>query len=464
MRGNSWLGWLGGVGVLMGSVFLVTFLNNFITQQPKAPTTLTGPAVVPLASVVEIGFVTRNLPADPSIPALIQEINVPGFLDFWFTNDNTQTATFGLERKNCTCSSVEVFLIPDAWLKTPEALAIGKGKSPTAAQLAEAGEGKNPALAALLASLTPKALENQDRISNEVPPGGIGVVRLRFKNDKAGPITLSAKLWYGKHDSAITTQLEIRNEVLPIMRADTNEVRLGLISNGRSSGTGEVIAYSSTRTQFDVAMEPKVQSTKDDIITIKGPTPLDAKELAEFAKRMGGPVKSAYRFIARVQLPKGGLDNAQTEFGPFIRPFRLVCRELEVNDIYRNYPVNITGSIESEIRVFGANNEGLIEFRNFPSELGKKVPVRLETSKPDIKLEIDAARTSPFIKVVPVGKPEPTKYGMGYDFEIVIPPNKVNGAFPRSDDPQLSDSAFYFRTVGKTPRLIRVPVTGRADG
>lgn len=464
MRGNSWLGWLGGVGVLMGSVFLVTFLNNFITQQPKVPAVLTGPKETPLASTVEIGFVTRNFPADPSIPALVQEINVPGFLDFWFTNDNDETAVFGLDRKNCTCSSVEVYLVPDAWLKTPEALAIGKGKAPNAAQLAEAGEAKNPAVVSLIEGLKPKVLENQDRISNEVPARAIGLVRLRFNNDKAGPITLFANLWYGKFDSGITTRLDIRNEVLPIMRADTNEVRLGLISNGRASGTAEVIAFSSTRTKFDVALEPKTQIPKGDIIAIKGPTPLDAKELAEFAKKIGGPVKSAYRFVARVQLPKGGLDEAQTEFGPFVRPYRLVCRELEVNDIYRNFPVNITGSIESEIRVLGANSEGLIEFRNFPTGLGKKVPVRIETSNPDVKLEVDTKRTSPFIKVVPVGQPEKLSRGLGYDFEIVIPPNKVDGAFPRNDDPLLADSAFYFRTVGKNPRLIRVPITGRSDG
>lgn len=464
MRGNSWVGWLGGVGVLMGSVFLVTFLNNWYTKPPKAPTNPEGPINTPLSSVADLTFYQSKYPVNPEIPAIVQEYKAPGYHDFWFTNETKETVFFGLDRKNCTCSSVEVFVVPDSWLKTPEALAIGSGKSPTAGQLSDAHEAKKPALLALESSIKPTALENQDRVSITVPSGSLGWVRLRYNNDKVGPINLFATLWYGKFDSGINSRLEIRNDVVPLMRADTNEIRLGLISPSRQVGSGEVIAYSSTREKIDVAFESRIKLDKGDILETKGPFLLNAQELGEFSKKIGGPVKSAYRFVVKGTLPKVGADQAQTEFGPFVRPFRLVCRDLDETDTFRNYSVNVGGAIDSEVRVLGASNEGFVEFRNFPINLGKKVRARLETSNTDIKLEVDTTRTSKFLKVVQVGEPEKLSRGIGYDFDIIIEPNKVNGAFPREDDPALRDSAFYIRTAGKTPKLIRVPVNGRGDG
>jgi len=470
MRGNSWLGWLGGVAVLMGSVFLVTFLANF--AKPGKSTSLTGPVPPPLNSTVEIRFFNRKFPPDESLPPTIQELNKPGFHDFWFTNEAEETAVFGLDRKNCTCASVEVFLVPEEWLKSPEALSLGKGKPPTLEDFAAASEAKNTALAALESTLKPLVMENQDRISHKVAPGGFGWIRLRYNNDKAGPINLFANLWYGKHDSGITSRLDLRNEVVPPMRASGNEVRLGLISKSRPVGSGELIAYSSTRTKLDVGIESKLKNLVSDLLEIKGPIQLDEKERNEFAnnpdflKRGGGPVLVAYRFLIKAKLPKDGPEQAQTEFGPFNRPFRLVCKDLDENDIYRYYSVNMTGAIDSEVRVNGVNEEGFLEFRNFPAHQGKKVLMRLETSNPEARLEIDTTRTAPFLQVKQKGEPESLRQGkgMGYDFDVIIGPNKVNGAFPREDDPTLRDSAIYFRASGKASKLIRVPVTGRSDG
>jgi hypothetical protein len=45
---------------------------------------------------------------------------------------------------------------------------------------------------------------------------------------------------------------------------------------------------------------------------------------------------------------------------------------------------------------------------------------------------------------------------------ITVPPGKVSGEFPRSEG-VYKDCAIFVKIGGEQPRLLRIPVTGRAD-
>ena len=459
MRGSNWLGWLGAVGVMLVSVFLITFFTNF--SPVKAPQISEPSQAKPGLLVNELSFVTRQFPNDPSLPPNIQEYSVPGFLDFWFSNDNKVPVTFGLDRKNCTCSSVEVFLVPNDWLQKPEAKALAGGKEPTASDLSKANG--NAALALLETKLTSTAMENSDGVKVVVPPGGIGWVRLRFRNDKMGPINLFANFWLEQVDSGVFSRLDIRNDVAPMFVATPGEARVGLLSKQKPVGTSTVIAFSGTRKKLNLVAESKTKVAKNDIIQVSPAVQLTPAEVADLSNRMKVIASVAYRFEVRATLPSEG--DTQTEFGPFLRPFRIVCPDLAENDPMRSVGFNVSGAIESDLRILGANPEGIIDINSFPWDAGKKAMVRIETSNPDVKLEIDQARTAPFLKLRLVGEPEKLRRGgSGYDYEIEVPSRKIRGAFPREEnDPAIRDSAFYIRSVGSKNKLIRVPVMGRAD-
>lgn len=459
MRGSNWLGWLGAVGVMLVSIFLITFFTNF--SPVKAPQVGDLPQTHGNTLVNELSFVFRQYPKDPGLPPNIQEFGVPGFQDFWFTNENKSQVTFGLDRKNCTCSSVEVFLVPADWLQKPEAKALAGGKEPTASDLSNLKE--NATLAALEASLKSTSLENSDGVKIQVPPGGIGWIRLRFRNDKLGPILLSANFWLEKNDSGVFNRLDIRNDVAPMFVATPSEARVGLLSKQKPVGTSTVIAFSGTRKKLNLVAESKVKYAKGDIIQIAPPVQLTPDEIKDFSARMRVIVSVAYKFEVRATLPRE--EDTQTEFGPFLRPFRLYSPDLAENDPMRSVAFNVSGAIESDVRVLGANPEGIVDINNFPWDAGKKAKIRIETSNPDVKLEIDQTRTAPFLKIRQMGEPEKLRRGgSAYDFEIEVPSRRMRGAFPREEnDPGIRDSAFYIRSVGSKNKLIRVPVMGRAD-
>ena len=460
MRGSNWLGWLGAISVLMVSVFLITFFTNF--SPVKAPVIGDNSPKNSASAVADLSFVERQFPNDPALPATIHEISMPGSHDFWFTNENTVEVVFGLEFKNCTCASVEVFTLPPEWLLQPEALALGKGKTPTARDLASAGE--SPALKALEATLKPTSLENKDGITLKIPPGSLGWIRLRYNNEKIGPITLTSKFWLGSPDTGVSTRLEIRNDVVPVFLANPGEVRLGLLSPLRPVVTGELIALSATRKKLSLLTESKIKFPKGDIIETLAPVLLTEKEITDLSKKLNLKVSVAYRIGVRGHLPKEDKNEAQSEFGPYARAFRIVCLDLPESDTHRAANFTINGSVESDVRVLGADPEGSVPMNNFPWTVGKKFQVRLESLDPNAKLEIDLGRTSSFLKIRQLGEPEKLRRGTAYDYEILIGGGKVRGAFPREEgDASLRDSAFYIRSVGPKSRLIRVPVSGRGD-
>ncbi len=460
MRGSNWLGWLGAVSVLMLSVFLITYFTNF--SPVKAPAVGENLPKTGASSVADLSFVERQFPNDPALPATIHEISVPGSHDFWFTNENPVEVVFGLEFKNCTCASVEVFVVPPAWLLKPDALALGKGNSPTARDLAAALE--SPALKALEATLTPTSLENKDGVTLKIPAGALGWIRLRYNNEKIGPITLSSKFWLGSPDTGVSTRLEVRNDVVPVFLANPGEVRLGLLSPLRPVVTGELIALSATRKKLNLHTESKMKFPKGDILETLAPVLLNEKETSELSKKLNLKVSVAYRIGVRGHLPKEDKNEAQSEFGPYARAFRIVCLDLPESDSHRAANFTINGSVESDVRVLGADPEGSVPMNNFPWTVGKKFQVRVESLIPDAKLEIDQVRTSSFLKIRQMGEPEKLRRGTAYDYEVQISGGKVRGAFPREEgDPGLRDSAFYIRSVGPKTRLIRVPVSGRGD-
>ncbi len=49
-----------------------------------------------------------------------------------------------------------------------------------------------------------------------------------------------------------------------------------------------------------------------------------------------------------------------------------------------------------------------------------------------------------------------------WELRITVPPGKVSGEFPRSEG-MYKDCAVFVKIGGEKPRLLRIPITGRAD-
>ncbi len=116
MKPALWMAALILALMIGGITFVVVYINN----------SSRGGVVETPPPRGELIFATKRYPDDEGGKALTTEVNQLGQHDFWFYNDSDQNLTVGLNKKGCTCSEVDLSIVPESW--KPRLLAEAAGR------------------------------------------------------------------------------------------------------------------------------------------------------------------------------------------------------------------------------------------------------------------------------------------------------------------------------------------------
>lgn len=441
--------------VVVGLVFVVTIATQYLGGSNKQRTLPPGPTGTHLV------FAEREFPppAKPGEPDAtnVQEWKKPGHQDYWFTNESGGPLQVGLSLQGCTCSKVEICVLPrEKWLdRKPEELA----------RMVEHD-----------ATLTWQPLQRieEDRKGVTVPEGGAGWVRLSWNGTKSGAQRLTATLWtqvpageVANVDLAVAVTF-----VEPIFcheeqsARDPNakpvsleEKQLGKIEPG-VDGKASFICWSTTRPDFTIKPEP----TLTPCVQVGEPEKLanDGEVCKQLAERFKLPVRCAYRVPVTVREQMG---DTQLDLGTFRYRIGLTS-ELGTTSVF------ISGEVEGPVTLVTEQNRSFVEIGKFASSQGAEVDVTLISSEKNLRLQLDEQQNQASPHLRPEKLEEiPQNGGKTWTLKVKIPPGRIEGRFPNRDSRStIQESAIYlqiYRTdePGKSDkpwRRIRIPIVGEA--
>jgi hypothetical protein len=461
--------WILALVLIVAMVFGVTFALNYLGDQGSKP-----PPPPPPGSAAEVTFGSRMFPPE-GVPPFEMEIGSNGSQEFWFVNDSGQTVTMGLVKTSCTCSEVHVFLAGADWKDRSTAVLAGQLAARAVRQghgwlgvfselaLAE-GLGADQTLRELTQATKGQSLTKND--SMQIPAGKIGWVQLKWDGARQAPqpmTVLSAEVWMGQRTAPPVKLTEGVRYMTPfhIASADLQQ-KLGEHHPLELPMRRSILVWSSTRDALK--LEPLLLSNRGkpetDPFVVGKPVPLSRQECEKLEKDFTDPndysrVRCAYRIPVTIR--EKAEDGTLLDIGPFRR---LVSVKLA--DADHEEKVQLDGTIQGDVYVGGSEDSARVNFNAFDSSTGstKIVPVWSET--PGLKLEVDAARTAPFLEVQ---LPEPEKDPSGkqvWRMQVKVGPNRVRGKFPRDDDSTYRDCAIYLRSSGPEKRTMRIAVVGIA--
>jgi hypothetical protein len=453
---------VGAVVALAAMVFVVTFAMNYLGR--KTPTG-------PRPDAEEFGsvdFLETSFPPPPGkdeVTGVCSELGEPSGHNFWFANKQDRPVKVGLFKMNCTCSSVRFAVIPEKSMPQLTAgytgHAVALGTDPLARLTAFLGFGGALAETAYSRSGHAELAEGQ---MVEVPPHSVGWFRLGWIGRRAESQSLWADLWVGD-PSATVIRLQVHVLVVVPLRF-LGGVEIRPTHTEELPVTVDLICWSPTRPSFRLdarLAHPRGGSPDADPLEVGPPVPLSARERAALesdlnASTYSGPVLHGYKVPVTLRRfsPDG---KTPLEIGQFRREVHLSSPDEGLNA----KTVAVRGTILGDVRVEGGIGGALL-FGSFRRTRGSKhESLTLRTEVPDLHLEVDREQTPDFVEVTLPEEPEVRGKERVWRVEAWVPPGKARGPFPRSQDPRYRDSAIYFKTVGKTPRSIRVPVSGTAN-
>jgi hypothetical protein len=430
--------WVVAAVVLAVMVFGITFALNFMGSSGKegqVDTTKTD-----TGERLQLTFPKTQIPEvkpNEIVKPLDAELHKPGWCDFWFENTNPKPVVVGLLKTSCTCTGAQVFLLP----------AGSKQQPGSEAELEK------------MATMTPLTVGSEEGVS--VGPDQVGWVRLQWSGESKKEL-LSLTLWlnYKAVGPFPTLETLVRfHDALKVMQPAF--VPFGGASVTRLPWTQSVVCWSATRD--DMRIKGEVVGGSDgvaELLTVGEPEPLTKKEREDLAGRippMEGPVRSAYRvpLTLRDRTPAGKLIDA----GSFRRRVELML-DGEPGEMVT---VLVEGDIQGDVQVVGLE-KGRVEFQSFRRKTGSGPrPVRLQSLRPGLKLEVDRTRTPEFLDVeLKEDASSSSETGRAWDMIVRVKPDAVSGRFPR-DTPEFRDCAVYVRPAGEAKaRATRIAVDGIA--
>ncbi len=453
--------WILAAVVLAGLISVVTYAMNYLGSSGPSvvdPTIQTTREIVYLDKVSPFGILER-------------EERTRGFVDYWFYNPNEEAVQVGLYHKNCQCGSLEVFTLPEErrpWIaRTATAFLCARPLGPLHSislywlglnQIQEGVEGK-------------ELLEKLEK--TPVAAGAIGWTRLGW-SERKGKQSLKAEMWFDNPTTGKTGTVTVALYFHEPLRV-VNTLRIRpLHDKDLEGGVREsIVVWSSTRSSLDIeAISPPPRgSAQSDPFVVGKPermTPAEMFALAKannegaaMAESTRGGVQCAYR-IPITLLAMAADGKTPFDIGPFRRTVTISSPDVTGEA----KTVLVMGRVQGVIRLGNEDEEGGVNFRNFPRHRGKTESITLEVYDPGLELSFDRKRSSPFLdaELEPV-TPAPVGF-QAWVMRAKVLPDKVDGHFPRGKDPLYEDSAIYLNveSPGKPPRSIRVPVTGRATG
>jgi hypothetical protein len=445
--------WTGIVLAVAAMVFLITFAMNYLgdSTSPSSPTDPDlgkGPAL-------QLTFGPRLVPEE-SMPPLECEVKKPTSLDFWYHNENDADLTVGLWSKTCKCTNVELYVLPPQ-AKTRVLAAV-------ADRMAQAHQGPLALACLLLAQNEPAYLDAEgtaeltpleSKESGRVPAGAVGWIRLKWSGEQARPQDLNADLWSNSKERGPSMALKVRVQFVHPLLAKPH-VMAGTFGEQDLPRDLTLFCWSATRSAFRIKAEvtnPRGPASTDPFV-LGQPIPLTAAECQQLEKETDrGRILCGYRVPIKLQKVSS---DGKTPFdiGPFYRWVQLSSDDEGIEPIV----VAVSGTVQGDVSVGGRSADGMVSFGSFDRTKGTQQSVVLQSDLPDLELEVD--RYPDFLKVTLLPPEVSQSKHRIWQMRVTVLPNKVRGLFPKSDDPALRDSAIYVKTHEKTPRSIRIPVTG----
>jgi hypothetical protein len=474
--------WTVAAIVLAAMVFVITFAMNYLGGgHGGGRSSLGGDQELVLT------FPVGQIAGPPVMPALPCEEKSKYHYDFWFRNDNDTDLAVGLDRKNCKCASVEVYILPSGGYG---------GQRPLETALAST-LGQNPLTMLInyvstLVSLQQgiqghELLQRHERVV--VPAGRHGWVRVRWTADRPGFQTAQATMWMGNPETGKTTELEVRaRNYEPLrMAADdafgnrrTDLLTFGTVQaedlrkRGKEGLTRYIYCWSSTRPRFRLeALSQRLRGTANsDPFEVGTPIPLTSAEVTEQERKNNGPKPAAGQgnpptgpVLVGYKVPvtlKAVARDGKTPFdiGPFLRAVVLSSPDVDGEPKV----VLVRGRVLGVVSVGIEDEEGYLNFLSFPSSEGRSARTNVVSEVEGLTLDFDRSRTPTFLDARLSG---PEKLGATrreWQLHVKVLKGKVLGSFPRRGDPLLEDSAVYLiaKVPGQPPRPIRIAVRGTA--
>lgn len=404
--------------IVGGIAWLSQYMPNWRSR------TKTVDMAVPIVPAKELlAFLEKHSVWDPEDPKYVLaevERNSQGHYDYPFENVSGQPVEFGLERTSCDCSKVQVALFPNK-----EAAAKDQPKW--------------------------QDLERSSDKGVVVPADSAGKVRLTWtvRKEEGSRLNLGMVVWArppGKANQVQTVNLDTRVGVVAPIMFLKDPIQLGMLT-ARDSARDEVLAWSATRSEVDLAVN---EARKDPLLDCRI-IPLNQEERANMEKMLRGNdmvtrVKAAFRIPIALYEEREG---RQLDQGPFRRRLPLLMDGIA----YEGGPM-IHASIRGEVEVGSADDQGKAQLRNFKAREGTRRVVPLYS---DGKLTLEyQSHEPPYLEVkLKLNERESTVGRKKWDLEVVVPAGSPAGPFSE-------DAAVILRTKSSSPRLIRIPILGNA--
>lgn len=434
--------------VLIGGV---AFVRNWIfTPSEEVVDTTPTPAVTPLEFPIKVAE------GHPEY-----EVHADGHHDFWFQNPSPQAVEIGLDRTSCTCSHVGVRVL------TPEEITLIRQKYlGSTAPVLEGSGGALPTLGpvAALQRNPPKLLDQPDRWQAlkdaksghvetvvSIPAHGAGLVRLSWQGRQVGPQRLTATVWVqvagDSHSRGGRTTLEVPVLfVNPVQVYPEKVPAMTLGPNGKHQF--ECLCWSSTRPDFQLL---SVREEDDNPCFVCTMSRLTGDALNQAAAKLSAQLPlqllSAYRIAVTVYERLPG-KSTQLDLGPFQHHLILKTNQADFDTL----TVTVPGTVRGDITVGVGDSRDKIRLPTFPAARGTTATVPIQANHPGLKLVIDSRRPD-YLKVAL--HEHPGEEGKRWDLTVTVPPGRAAGQMP-------PESVVILKTQTQPPRLIRIPVVGRA--
>ncbi len=441
--------WTLAIVLFAGMVFVIVFAMNHLGGS-SAP-------VHETKQNLELLFATKELPNDPQAPLKTIELEEKstGFQDYWFCNTNDKPVRIGLNSKNCKCTNVEAYYLPEDVSRRIVADARALVSADELAQAVKPYQDDSE----LKSQATRKALETpSDYLS--VPPGRLGWVRLNYKGEKPGPQLVSAAMWMEERDTGALATLQLKLTFHEIFQVDPN-LEFGT-HNAEDLVAGvirHVLCFSITRP--NLTLEARASRSRgseaSDPLVVGKVEPLTEAERQRLQDRMSGlTVKCAYKIpVTLTAVSRDG--TTPFDLGPFHRRLLIWAKE----DPGEPKSVLLQGRILGLIDVLTEEESGVLNFGSFARSAGKRMKVTLTSDTPGVQLQVDNTRMPEFLKA----SLSPVEGRRSWILNLEVLPNRASGIFPRPD-PTYEDSAVYLKATvpGQPPRSLRLGVSGTASG
>ena len=222
--------WIVLLVVLTAMVFGITFAVSSLPGRKSS-----GPKSVPQIRLTFADPVTQFPTPDPAkpsevVPPVECELGQSQTHDFWFKNENAQDVPVGIFSKTCQCTSVELWLAPKDWTDVPE-------------------PAKRDEAAKKLGPVAAKTELKEKEGGVTVPAGAVGLLRLSWNGNRAGPKSLSTTLWMNEKGPGPQQVFDIWTVFVGPVRAAA-EYYVGAFTPEELPKTVYAECWSSTRSEL----------------------------------------------------------------------------------------------------------------------------------------------------------------------------------------------------------------------